>query len=797
MGPRNTRCANRLAAAMIAAGVLVCWTCTESFGEETPNSIAWQIEQFQDEQEPLILPAAWMLQPPIVPVPRLQPSVPLPANAEPLPSPRTVIGRTPFRRTAAVGQRKTISTREANTRAATDGADVLRKTPSATGVSVQRRAPAVTDPRVQGSRVGQLASSGSYWLPARIDLDTVLSKFDSRVLEEVSIVPGPFSVDQGPGFHFLDSRLRDSPRFDDGLETHAATIFDYQSNGAQGHARQEAWAGSEDWGVRTGYSVRSGSDYSSGNGTRIPASYRTGAADFAFGLNLADEARLEVHYLQLDQAYAELAGQAFDIDGLITDGVDVRFISEAQESFDRLEVETWYNRTTLTGNANSVAKRQQFPVFDTVDFSGTTNVDSMSTGARLAVTWGEEGERQFTLGTDAKHIRQELNELTTFTIPASPTSTQNSPIPRSGQTDVGLFAALTNPLTDRLTVNLGVRADFVTAEVLEDAANLNDLGSEMATLTQWLGIPDFDQSFFPWLAYFTADYALDDKWTLSAGVGHGERPPSLTELYAVSPFMFLIQNGINTITGDPRLDNERMTQLNLALRYDAERSRGQARVFHAWVHNAITFEAAGATDLTGDLVPDQVQLRYVNTELATFTGGEAYGEFDLDESWTPFAAISYVQGTDRTRDGNFQTVLTDGLAATSRDPGRRGDGSGILSDSKPKEPLPGIPPLEARLGIRWHERGRQPRWSLELMARIVDAQNRVASSLGETSTSGFTTWDLRGRWQARPNWLVFAGFENFTDKNYREHLDFHPTAGTASPFFQPGLNFYCGSDVTW
>lgn len=792
MGPQIARRRNCLALSVVVTLLLGLSEEAICRAEETTSTAVWEFDLFQTDQEPLILPAAFeMLQPPIVPVPRLQTPVPLPTNAEPLPSPRSISGRTPFRRTASLNQRSTISAREANTRAATDGADMIRKTPSATGVNVQRRAPAVTDPRVQGSRVGQLASSGSYWLPARIDLDTVLSKFDSHVLEDVSVIPGPFSVGQGPGFHFLDSRLRDAPRFDTGAEAHATTIFDYQSNGAQGHARQEVWAGDEDWGVRAGYSARTGSDYSSGNGTRIPASYLSGAADFAFGMNLADDARLEVHYLRLDQDYAELAGQAFDIDGLITDGVDVRFISDAQESFDRLEVDAWYNRTRLSGNANSPAKRLQFPVFTDLDFSGATNVDSMSTGVRLAVTWGEDGERQLTLGSDAKHIRQELNEITTFTNSGGAT-TQNSPIPRSGQTDVGLFASLSNPVTDRLTLSLGARADLVVAEVLEDPSLPDGLGSSHQSLNDLLGTSSFNQSFFPWLTYLTADYALDEEWTLSAGVGHGERPPSLTELYAATPFMFLIQNGANTITGDPLLDNERMTQLNLALRCDAERYRGKARVFHAWVQDAITFEAAGVFDV------DQVQLRYVNTELATFTGGEAYGEFDLSEFWTPFAALSYVEGTDRTRDGNFATLLADGSAGTERDPnGKRGDGSGILTGSKPKEPLPGIPPLEARLGIRWHDRGPRPRWSLELMARIVDAQNRVASSLRESPTPGFTTWDLRGRWQAKPNWLLFAGFENFTDKNYREHLDFHPTAGAALPFFQPGLNFYCGSDVNW
>ena len=58
------------------------------------------------------------------------------------------------------------------------------------------------------------------------------------------------------------------------------------------------------------------------------------------------------------------------------------------------------------------------------------------------------------------------------------------------------------------------------------------------------------------------------------------------------------------------------------------------------------------------------------------------------------------------------------------------------------EPLPGISPLEARAGIRW----QTPRWWLEVTARMVDGQYRVAESLLETPTPGFTIWDVRSAW---------------------------------------------------
>jgi len=81
-----------------------------------------------------------------------------------------------------------------------------------------------------------------------------------------------------------------------------------------------------------------------------------------------------------------------------------------------------------------------------------------------------------------------------------------------------------------------------------------------------------------------------------------------------------------------------------------------------------------------------------------------------------------------------------------------------------------------------------------LSARIVDNQDRVATSLLGTPTAGFTTWDLRGTYQPRKldGLLLTAGVENFTDKAYREHVDFRSLTGVQ--ILQPGVNFYAGLD---
>ena len=137
------------------------------------------------------------------------------------------------------------------------------------------------------------------------------------------------------------------------------------------------------------------------------------------------------------------------------------------------------------------------------------------------------------------------------------------------------------------------------------------------------------------------------------------------------------------------------------------------------------------------------------------------------------------------------------LAAEGRDLARpepaRDTGSDFRSDivGVSHEALPGISPLETRLGIRLHEPSPEPSWGVEFAARIVDDQDRVARTLGERPTPGFTLYDLRSFWRVRRDIVLTAGVENLTDKFYREHLDYR----TGRSVFQPGISFYFGSEI--
>jgi iron complex outermembrane recepter protein len=707
----------------------------------------------------------------------------------------------PERWTQAVGiGRDLIRLQEAISRNSGDTGSLLDKSPSAVGIGVQRRNPIVNDPRIRGSRIGSLPASGSHWVPARMDLDTMVSKIDSRIISDVLTISGPYAARFGPGFSFIDVVLQPTPRFAGGPGVEGMTSFDYMGNGQQISGRQTVRGGADAWGIRASYGHRTGNDYLSGDGSRINASYNSRDVHMALGADLTVDRKVEFQYLRLDQTNVELPGQAFDIDVLVTDGYDVTYTDEDLTLADQLKLNVWYNRTRLDGSAQRPGKRSQFPYYDFINFVGHTDVDSMSTGFRLASTWGSAECEHLTAGVDLRYVKQELNEITSGRVGFTIWQDANSPIPRSGIANPGVFLEYGAPLGDAWTITSGTRFDLAFADVLADPDDLSSLGTGSTpnnpmSLADILGSGDFSRTFEMWSLYVTGTWNLNDCWTARIAGGYAQRPPSLTELYAAQTFMFVLQNGLNTVTGDPRLKREQLLQADLALQYDNGPMRGRIGGFYGWAWDYITFENLGIVrgPPAGDV--EQVQLKFVNTELATFVGGEMLAEYDLTTRLTPFAALSYVAGTDRTRNSDFATRQASPGSPSERVAGLpRGAFSGIAGSAQ--EPLPSIVPLDARLGIRFHEAGDAPRWSVELAARLVDAQQRIAASLLEVPTPGFTVWDVRGYWRITDHLLTTAGIENFTDTNYREHLNYTSQNG-AIQVFQPGFNAYLGAELNY
>ncbi len=671
----------------------------------------------------------------------------------------------------------------------TDAGDLLGRSTSATGVETQKRSPIANEARIRGYRLAEITThaDGAFWFPARLDLDTFLSKIDSGIVEDVIVVKGPYSARYGPGFSFLDIATLGSPRFDAPFEWHGRTYSNYKLNGEQFAGRQSFWGGSSDWGVRVSYGHRTGNDYRTGAGLQMPSSYNARDAELNFGYDFSPVSRLEIGYMRIDQTNLEFPGQVFDTNFLVTDGVRLRYVLEQQQYFDRFVMDSWYNYTRLAGDNLGQGKRRQVPELAATNFIGRTDIDLGSLGYRLAMTWGESKCPQLTVGTDLRRLNGHLNEFDSLLIETFgnvlPCGDVNFPVPRSHQTIVGgLFVEYLHPYQDHLVVKVGARGDYSNQDIDKKpppgftCEQFQDISQALIGTGT-----DFEREFGLWLAYATADYKLTDHWTVVGGLGHAERPPTTTELYALEPFLAILQQGFTSVRGNIGLEPERLWQIDIGLRADYQYFRAGFNTFCALIQDYITYAAVGRGQkgiaFGGSLGADALTVQFVNTDLATLAGFEVYTEFDYTDNLTPFMTVSYVQGRDHSRSARGATNL--------------GPGVGGLGANQ--EPLPGIPPLDCRMGLRFHEARPQPRWGLELGGRFVASQDRVASSLNEQRSSGFAVYDVRSFWKARQGLTLTAGVENVFDRNYREHLDLLTGLGV----FQPGINGYFGVELRY
>jgi outer membrane receptor protein involved in Fe transport len=641
---------------------------------------------------------------------------------------------------------------------------------STNGISAHQRNAVTSDIRVRGYRAGQNIGAGSYWNPGRPDLDTALNKIFSYNVDHLVVVKGPYAINYGPGFNFIDMQLLQSPRYADGPGWNGTTSLNYETNGEIWYGREHLWGGGEDWGARVSYGHGTGNDYEDGEDVLIPNSFKSRDLYATIGRDLSEHQSIEFSYIRLDQTDVEFPGLVYDINWLVTDGFELEYLDTESPLGDVFRAEAWYNRTRFEGDTLRASKNRQIPQLRNILSSpdgqsgfAITDVDGSSVGYRLDWTW-EQNSHAVRFGTDLIYLDTTLNDIEPLSFPFD----NNFPVPHSNSADIGIFADYTETVTDQLSVTLGGRADLIqtrSSEFVEGVPLPTPLllGSEL------------DQSFTLWGAFLTADYAIDPNWALNGGVGFAQRPPSLVEMYALGSFIGTLQQGLTFVQGDPQLNPERLRQIDLSLAWDYDRFGGRLSGFYSWIDDYITYDLT--TPPASQVGGLSQGVAYVNTDLATISGFELASHYDLSASWSLFGKMFYVEGRDRMRS-----------VGARLQPGPR---SGLVG--RGHEPLPGISPLEALVGVRWHDPSPDNLWGVELAARIVDNQDRIAESLSEIATPGFTVWNVHSYWQLTDNVLFLTGVQNLTDKFYREHLDYRSGLGV----FQRGVSFYFGTDISY
>ncbi len=670
----------------------------------------------------------------------------------------------------------TVTAPEAKTQAATSVGGLLSQSNATPSVISQQRSPISLSPYVHGYRAGQVYANidGASAFPVRRDLDSMLSRVDPSLIQSISILTGPYGLRFGPGLAYIDVQTADVPYYQNGYESHFRTGYTVHTNGGRNYGRETAFGGSCDWGYIVSWGIRAGSDYRPGNDaqfSKIPSSY--GSQNFLaqFGRKLGPDTELRLRYQRIDDSFTEYAAQFFNLDFVATDAVTLSYIQADACDDGELRADTWYNYSRF-GGATFPGKRMPFPVIDKVEaaldddaqlrpgtthLTGTTNGDGLSAGARLVKRWGALDDRNLRAGADFHYNSQRIGEqflLTPITQPGYGPFQTN--LPRADVVDPGLFVEARLPWSSWLTTSVGARLDWVHTRAKQ---------SQLRDPTSLVGAPgNLHQNDNLYAFYVTNTVQVNPVWTIKFGGGHSQRVPNMTDRYADGVFLGIMQSGFNRVIGTPELRKERAWQLDLGATAEYDRLTLGASAFYSWIDDYNLYMGAQVVS------PSSAHLlTATNAELVTLFGLNLRSEFQLTDRWTAFGSAAYLEGRDRDIQITGQNGTVD-------------------------QPLYGIVPLEGRVGLRLVDDAGGDNWGMEFGARIVNQQRQIAQlrigttqvvDLGplETETPGFTTFYVRGYYNAPRNIHIIAGIENLFDKAYLEHLDLRlpPDPGTSLP----------------
>ncbi len=697
--------------------------------------------------------------------------------------------------------------------------ELLRQVPS---VNARRTSALNLDPRVRGYNSAQLnaTANGMNQLKTRVDIDSLFSQIDPGIVDNISVIDGPYTSLYGPGFAFLIADLISPPRFSQ-PETHLSTNFVYGSNAQTLYTRDNMVSGSKDWGVILSYGLRVGNDYLTGGGPEsfmVPSSYQEWNGFLSTSYDINKVSRIEFDYLRTDMNDVELPGVVYDINSSVNNQFNLRYIiQEDRQGPEQFLLQSWWNQTYFKGDASRLSKQESFyqsfvglstymgDVGSSLNTFGRGHL--LSLGVRGLRTFGDADSVQWTIGADWRRYEQQYYE-SDYWSGGQDVWWDPWGIPRSRMDDVGALTDLLVPLSDRLSVNIGGRVDGCRASADRDDIVITKYDPWGAMFP-----PGFQESTHTiGMAYITGKYKLSDTYTLRAGTAFAERMPDLQELYVDEPFVPLYRLGNSFPVGLQSLQPEKNLQLDLGLDYKTEKVFCGLRAYYAmirdyimpvafqtsaWVQDGVVFPKALGRDFTyvppewradlntpnenGDFI--QAGYQYVNIDLATLLGGDLYSEVKMSDWCAVYGTISYIYGTNESP-VNFTQVPY----WYSPD--------GHVNHLGGTDGLPGIYPLNGTIGVRIFQ-SEQDRWCLDFCARMVRKQDHVAETVDEIPAPGFTIFNLRGYYRVNKNVKLNAEIQNLFNRYYIEPGSLAIIGPNGIPTFlpEPGISAIIGVDA--
>lgn len=572
-------------------------------------------------------------------------------------------------------------------------------------------------------------------------MDPASTQVSPAEIDRIELVKGPYSVRYGQTMGGLINIITSRPEPVDRFQVKGELEGGYEvnGNGITGRGAIELIDKKYDISLQGG--LINFDDYKNGNGESVPSSFRTYNYAAKMGWNPSPNNRFQLNLRQSFGKDIKHASLPMDSPKDNSTAISLDYGTRKTEGLlAEINLKGYYTYVDhLMTNENR-------PNFKMVEASSP--VESNTFGGRV----------EFGLNTSEKsilHVGVDLRSVAKDGVRNRKVKMMNgNPIdpPReftdliwqdSWMMDAGAFAEANFTISERWSILAGGRLDHITTGARNVADDFLELYGDVD--------PDPELNFS---LTSSINYHYGENGLVQLALGRGQRAAELTERYINH---FNVGMDAYEYVGDPNLKSEVNNQVDLTVRNAHRKLTWSTNVFYSLMRNyisAVVDESLPRKYMPG--VEPQYAKRFVN----------------IDETW------------QAGFDANLNYQFTESLSS------RIGAFYTYAQNVTFNEPLAEIPPFTGLISVKYE---KQKFWS-ELAGRLVADQERVADSFDESTTPGFTVFDLLAGYSPAKSIELSFALKNMFDIFYYEHLS-RPYKNQAETgmFSEPGRSFRIGA----
>jgi len=621
-----------------------------------------------------------------------------------------------------------------------------------TGASAVKKGGFAMDPVIRGFKQDQLnvqIDGGSRcWggCPNRMDPPT--SHIQSDDLERIEVIKGPFSVRWGQTMGGIVNLVMKRPQMSSTFKLNGKLNSGYESNGGSRKERLTLTGGSEKWDFYLGGGEKVFGNYiSGGDQIEIPSAFTMRDYSVKFGVNPSSDHRIQLSWRQSfasDVSYPVLPMDAsIDNTNILSLDYSGRDISKLISS---ISAKTYY---TNVKHVMDNFDRKNFAMVE-----AETLADAITYGGRFEIGSQILESGKLFFGNDYYFHSKDGNR--TRFVKTNPCNTMMHPNKEfidgvwqnSSISDYGIFGDYHQILSDKMTINTGVRLDMINANISEPSEQFVEAYGDSKDFS------DQNVSFMGMLKY-----SVSPAISSTISFGRGTRSPDITERFINH---LPIGKSPHEHFGNPNLKPEINDQFELALSGLINNQLINFNVFYSNLSNYILAK-----------VDSSVNRLYMPCDEPKYT--KVFGNIDN----------AYQYGYELQLEGNIINNLRYNASVAYL----------IGYNQDIDEPLPEIAPLSANYSIKYSPTNVAG-W-IELNGRTVSSQDRISASYGETETDGYSIFGIVGGYTFK-NILFRVDVHNLFDTMYYDHLSRNFAKNTSEsglPLYEQGRNITFNLEV--